>query len=135
MRRLLWEPILSSWKFPMLPSKPSCKLGFITKLTLITLPMEFIPFSLLLHSFSGFPCSSVGKESACSAGNQGSIPGSGRSPGEGNGNPFQYSCLENPMDRGTWRAPVHGVTRVRHDLATEPPPHYFSNFSTIVHIT
>ena len=39
----------------------------------------------------------------------GSIPGSGRSPGEGNGNPFQYSCLENPMDRGAWRAMVHGV--------------------------
>ena len=48
-----------------------------------------------------FPCSSVGKESACNAGDLGSIPGSGRSPGEGNGNPLQYSCLENPMNRGT----------------------------------
>ena len=45
----------------------------------------------------------------------GSIPGSGRFPGEGNGNPLQYSCLENPMDRGTWWAIVHGVTMVRHD--------------------
>ena len=45
------------------------------------------------------------------------IPGSGRSPGEGNGIPLQYSCLENPMDRGTWQAIVHGVARVRHDLA------------------
>ena len=44
----------------------------------------------------GLPCSSVGKESACNAGDLGSIPGSGRSPGEGNGNPLQYSCLENP---------------------------------------
>ena len=44
----------------------------------------------------GFPCSSVGKESACNAGNPGLIPGSGRSPGKGNGNPLQYSCLENP---------------------------------------
>ena len=48
-----------------------------------------------------------------------SIPGSGRSPGEGNGNPFQYSCLENPMDRGAWQATVHGIARVRHDLATK----------------
>ena len=47
-----------------------------------------------------FPCSSVGKESACDAGALGSIPGSGIFPGEGNGNPLQYSCLENPMDRG-----------------------------------
>ena len=51
-----------------------------------------------------FPGSSVGKESACSAGDPGSIPGSGRSPGEGYGNPLQYSCLENPMDRGAWWA-------------------------------
>ena len=58
----------------------------------------------------GFPCSSVGKESACSAGDRGLIPGLGRSPGEGHGNPLQYSCLENPMDRGAWWAVVHGVS-------------------------
>ena len=57
----------------------------------------------------GFCHSSVGKESASNAGDLGSIPGWGRSPGEGNGNPLQYSCLENPMDRGAWRATVHGV--------------------------
>ena len=67
-------------------------------------------------------CSSVGKESACNTGDSGSIPGSGRSPGEGNGNPLQYSCLENPMNRGAWQAIVHGVVRVGHDLATKPPP-------------
>ena len=50
----------------------------------------------------GFPRSSVGKESAYSAGDPGSIPRLGRSPGEGNGNPLQYSCLENPTDRGAW---------------------------------
>ena len=66
--------------------------------------------------------SSVGKESAYLTGDLGSIPGSGISPGEGNGNPFQYSCLENPMDRGAWQSIVHGVARVRHDLATKPPP-------------
>ena len=53
---------------------------------------------------------SVGQESTCSAGDQGLIPGLGRSPGEGNGNPLQYSSLENPMDRGAWWATVHGVT-------------------------
>ena len=57
----------------------------------------------------GFPDGSDGKESACSAGDPSLIPGLGRSPGEGNGNPLQYSCLENPMDRGAWRATVHGV--------------------------
>ena len=64
----------------------------------------------------------VGKESACNAGDLGSISGLGRSPGEGNGNPLQCSCLENPMDRGTWQATVHGVARDGHDLVTKPPP-------------
>ena len=52
--------------------------------------------------YMGLACSSVGKESACSAGDLGSIPGLERSPGEGNGNPLQYPCLQNLMDRGTW---------------------------------
>ena len=63
------------------------------------------------------------QETACNAGDGGSIPGSGRSPGEGHGNPLQYSCLENPMDRGAWWATVHGVPRARQDLASKPPPH------------
>ena len=58
----------------------------------------------------GFPCGSDGEESPCNVGDLGSIPGSGRSPGEGNGNPLQCSCLENPMDRGGWWATVNGVT-------------------------
>ena len=49
------------------------------------------------------------------------IPGSGRCPGEGNGNPLQYSCLENPMDRGAWQATVRGDGRVGHDLVTKSP--------------
>ena len=53
----------------------------------------------------------VGKESACNAGDLGSIPGSGRCPGEGHGNPLKYSCLENPMDRGPWWAIVQGVAK------------------------
>ena len=64
-------------------------------------------FSWCLFSYLGFPC----KESACNAGDVGSIPGLGRSPGEGNGNPSQYSCLENPMDGGAWWATVHGVVK------------------------
>ena len=58
---------------------------------------------------TAFPCSSVGKESAYTAGDPTSIPVSGRSPGELNGNPLQYSCLENPMERGAWQATAHGV--------------------------
>ena len=61
--------------------------------------------------YMGFPCGSDGKESACNAGDLGSIPGLGRSPGEGNDSPLQYSFLENFMDRGTWRTTVHGVSR------------------------
>ena len=60
----------------------------------------------------GFLGSSDSKESACNAGNLGSVPGLGRSSGEGNGNPLQYSCLENPMDRGAWCATVHGVAKI-----------------------
>ena len=56
-----------------------------------------------------FPCGSGGKVSAYNAGDPGSIPGLGRPPGEGNGHPLQYSCLENPMDRRAWRAVVHQV--------------------------
>ena len=60
----------------------------------------------------GFLGGSEGKESACNAGNPSSIPGSGRSPGEGNGNPLQYSCLENPTDRGAWWVTVHIISSV-----------------------
>ena len=70
------------------------------------------PLSLRTIPSWGFLCSSVGKESAW-----GLILGLRRSPGEGNGNLLWYSCLENPMDRGTWQATVHGVARVRHNLA------------------
>ena len=59
----------------------------------------------------GFPYGSVIKNPPANAGDAGSIPGSGRCPGEGNGNPLQYSCLGNPMDRGAWEATVHGVAK------------------------
>ena len=87
-------------------------------------------YPLLLR---GFPGGSGGKKSACNAGDPGSVPGWGRSPGGGNGTPLQY-CLENPMDRGTWEATVPGVTKHRARLRTStftfssslglpPPPH------------
>ena len=59
----------------------------------------------------GLPCRLSGKESTCQAGDTDSIPGLGRSPGKGNGNPLQHSCLGNPMDRGDWQATVHGVAK------------------------
>ena len=65
----------------------------------------------------GSPGGVNGKESACKAGDRGSIPGSGRSPGGGHGNPLQYPCLENPMDRGAWRATVHGVAKSQIQLS------------------
>ena len=66
---------------------------------------------VLTTLFLGFPGGLDGKESACKAGDLGSVPGFGRSPGGGHGNTLQYSCLENPMDRGAWWATVHGVTK------------------------
>ena len=71
-------------------------------------------FNILLPGSLGFPDGSSSKESVCNAGDTGDVGlilGSGRSPGEGNGNTLQYSCLENPMDRGAWRAIVHGVAK------------------------
>ena len=65
----------------------------------------------------GLPFSSNGKEPACDAGDQGSIPGLGSSSEEGNGNPLQYSCLENSMDREAWRATVFGVAKNRTQLS------------------
>ena len=76
----------------------------------------------------GFPGGSVVKNSPTNAGHAGSIPGSGRFPGEGNGNPLQYSCLENPMDRGTWQATVHGVAESDMTEVTEHSTHEHHSF-------
>ena len=66
---------------------------------------------ILILYFGVFPGGSDSKEPACNVGDLGSIPGSGRSPGEGNGNPLQYSCLENSVDGGAWGAVIHGVAK------------------------
>ena len=73
--------------------------------------MDELMNSRVFSSFPPKPRSSDDEESACSAGDPSSIPGSGRSPRERNGNPLQYSCLENPMDGGSWWATVHGVAK------------------------
>ena len=72
--------------------------------------------NVLSWAVSLYAYSSVGNEPACNAGDPGSVLGWGRSPGEGNGNLLQYSCLENLMDRVAWWATVHGVAKVGHDL-------------------
>ena len=66
---------------------------------------------MYIKCFKGFPDDTVVMNPSASAGDAGLIPGLGRSPGEGNGNPLQYSCLGNPMDRGAWRATVRGVAK------------------------
>ena len=78
--------------------------------------------NITLCGYASFPGGSVVKNLPTNAGDVGSAPGLGRSPGEGNDDPLQYSCLGNPMDRGAQWAIIHGVTRIRHDLVTKPPP-------------
>ena len=82
----------------------------------------------------GFSGGSDGKASLCSAGDQGSIPGLGRSPGEGNGSPLQYSCLENSMDGAAWWATVHGVAKSRTRLSNFTTLQYCVDFLTYIDI-
>ena len=104
----LW---LTHWVF----SAAQSSLKAWTCPSMIPFPEPHFPMSshswITCNFYHGFPGDSDGKESACNVGDRGSIPGLGRSPGEGNSYPLQYSCLENPMDRGSWRATVHGVAK------------------------
>ena len=90
---------------------PCINLGLAIYFTYDNIHVSMLFFFQLV--FNWFPGGSDGKASAYSAGDLGSIPGWGRSLGEGNGNPLQYSCLKNPMDGGAWQATVHGVTKSR----------------------
>ena len=89
-----------------------------TFFTLSTIHFQVLRASLVAQRLKRLP-------SAHNAGDPGSIPGSGRSPGEGNGNPLQYSCLENPMDRGAWQATVHRVAKSRTRLSHFTSLHFF----------
>ena len=85
--------------------------------------LEICIVQLVMCSDKGAsPVAQMVKEFACNAGDTGSIPGSGWSLGEGNGNPVQHACLGNPMNRGVWWATIHGITRFGYDLVTKPPP-------------
>ena len=93
----------------------TCLLRF--QLTTSNFTNEWILILILLSNGAwGFPGGSMVKNLPANAGDSGSIPGLGRSPGEGNGNPLQYSCLGNPMDRGVWQATVCGVTKSQTQL-------------------
>ena len=91
-------------------------------LSTFSFPTSLFSTSASLVLGRGFPGGSDGKESACNVGETGLIPGSGRSPGEGNGNLFQYSCLENPMDRGDYRVQSMNWQRIRHAWAATSSP-------------
>ena len=124
------QPVLSTsvWPFPHFTRWRKCSASFQVsfrgdsfihscRITAFTEGGElriFLCHHIEPHSLKlGFPDSSVGKESACNAGDPGLIPGSGRSPGEGKSYPLQYSCPKNPMDSGAWQATVHRVTKSR----------------------
>ena len=115
-----WFPALLKRKWlkrvAILPDSPSpFPIDSSTHLTELLFPRRRLNYSCQACWWPpccpGIPGGSDTKESACNAGDLGSIPGSGRSPGERNGNPLQYSCLENSMDSGAWQAIVHGVTK------------------------
>ena len=77
----------------------------------LILPQNNVRTEINIVTEKGFPGGSDDKETVCNAGDPGSTPGLGRSPGEGNGYPLQYSCLDNPMNRGDWWATVHGFLK------------------------
>ena len=103
--RIILPDIIHNWQF----------FTFSTWKTLCHLCLAFVASSdwatVICHVIWCFLIGSGGKESACNVGDLSLIPGSGRSPGEGNGNPHQYSCLENPMDGGVWQATVNGIAK------------------------
>ena len=98
---LHWKNLALNWSFK--EAICSNKMEMLKRCSLLLIACE--------TPWSGLPWWLSAKESACNAADASSVPGLGRSPGEGNGNLLQYSCLENLMDRGAWRAAVHGVTK------------------------
>ena len=107
-------------KFKMLIKREICEQECLTSVTSAKAG-QYLSRTRHPKAFSklGFPGGSVVKNLPANAEDVGSISGSGRSPGRGHGNPLQYSCLGNPMDRGAWWATVYGSQRVGHNLVTE----------------
>ena len=97
----------------LIQKEEHCLNFFINRVKIFCSVYPVLHISIAFNLIHRIPGGSDYKESACSAGDPSSIPGSGRSPGKRNDNPFQYSSLENPMDRGAWWATVHGVTKSR----------------------
>ena len=95
--------------------EPMVNAGTLPKVTKLSKSVTL--FLLGVGYTEGFPGGSDSEDSTCNAGDPGSVPGMGRFPGEGSSNLLQYSCLENSMDRGSWRATVHGVTKSRTRLS------------------
>ena len=110
-----------------LTAGPSTSIIMTVRLKYVIILHGFLRTGELPNNYTGFPGGVTVKhlpatqETTCNAGDAGLIPGSGRSPEKGNGNPLQDSCLGNPMDRGAWQNTVHGVTK-ESDTVTKPPP-------------
>ena len=119
----MWFPLLSFSSLPLLSSWNTCtySLKHTSRQLFIILSQNFALLSMYKLDFPG---GSEVKASACNTGDLGSIPGSGRPPGEGNGNPLHYYCLENPMDGGAWWATVYGVAKSWTRLSDFTYSHY-----------
>ena len=117
-----WPPARQTWLSSHLPSH---------KFIFVFLTWGGGSFTKTLSFLYAYldPTGSDGKASACNVGDRGSSPGSGRSPGEGNGSPLQHSCLENPMDGGAWQATVYGVAKSQTGLSDFTSLHYTSECS------
>ena len=99
---------------------------FILMLSVTSLWLRFLTYNIGTGPVSCLPGGSEVKNRPASAADLCSVPGWGRSPGGGSGNPLQYSCLAKPMNGGAWWAKVHGVARLRHDIASKPHLHHLS---------
>ena len=106
------------WDFntPLTPMDRSSRQKINIETQTLNDTTDQIDLIAIYRTFWGFPGGSDSKESACNVGDLGSVPGSGRFPGEGTDNPLQYSCLENPMNREAWRATVHGIAKSQTQL-------------------